>query len=78
MYICGNQQPNTYILIRKSNGRSVRLELDSYHANQYIATIATNHRYAGENPVYTLAQESLTISYLNRQVFQQQVTQWNK
>lgn len=69
LYICGGDNPNTYVGIAKKDGAGITLPLRSYTRNQFVAV--------NGDTTYTLTRTELIVTQRGRVILKQKAT-WKR
>ncbi len=67
--ICGGDNPYTYVGVSKRNGNSIRLPLQKYSSEEFIAV--------NGDVSYRLTRSRLVVKQGRRTIVNQAVTRWN-
>ena len=69
VYICGGDNPNTYVSIAKTGGQGITLPLKSYNRNQFVAV--------NGDTTYILTRSELLVRQKGRVILRERAT-WKR
>lgn len=69
IYICGGDNPNTYVGIAKNGGQGINVPLKSYNRNQFVAV--------NGDTTYTLTRTELIVRQKGRIILRERAT-WKR